>query len=141
MPGSKADNHNHFLGTGWSFPPTFSKMEGGVEMDADVEDIRKSLQILLSTRVGERLMQPKYGCNLDDLIFEPLNTTVKTYISGLVKQAILIYEPRIQLNDVTIGAENELAGRVDLNVDFTIRSTNSRYNLVYPFYREEAVNL
>ena len=95
-----------FLGSGWSFPPEFSRKRPGVVMVADETDIKQSLQILLSTALGERIMQPKYGCNLDDLLFEPLNTTVRTYIRGLVKQAILIYEPRISLNDVFIvGAE------------------------------------
>ncbi|MBI5550159.1 MAG: GPW/gp25 family protein [Desulfobacterales bacterium] len=127
-----------FLGKGWSFPPLFSLAQKGVVMVADEEDIRQSLQILLSTALGERVMQPKYGCNLNDLLFEPLNTTVRTYIRGLVKQAILIYEPRIQLNDVAIEMLDEPSGRVDLVVDYTVRTTNSRYNLVYPFYREEA---
>jgi hypothetical protein len=127
-----------FLGKGWSFPPLFSLHQKGVVMVADEEDIRQSLQILLSTALGERVMQPKYGCNLDDLLFEPLNTTVRTYIRGLVKQAILIHEPRIRLNDVAIEMLDEPSGRVDLVVDYTVRTTNSRYNLVYPFYREEA---
>jgi phage baseplate assembly protein W len=127
-----------FLGRGWSFPPLFSLAQKGVVMAADEEDIRQSLRILLSTALGERVMQPKYGCNLNDLLFEPLNTTVRTYIRGLVKQAILIYEPRIQLNDVSIEMLDEPSGRVDLVVDYTVRTTNSRYNLVYPFYREEA---
>ena len=127
-----------FMGTGWAFPPRFSRERQGVETVSDTDDIRESLQILLSTALGERVMQPKYGCNLDDLLFEPLNTTVRTYIRGLVKQAILIYEPRIQLNDVTIEMIDEPGGRVDLVVDYTVRSTNSRFNLVYPFYRQEA---
>lgn len=127
-----------FLGTGWSFPPRFSRERGSVAMTSDADDIRQSLQILLSTALGERVMQPKYGCNLDDLLFEPLNTTVRTYIRGLVKQAILIFEPRIQLNDVAIEMIDAPAGRVDLVVDYTVRATNSRFNLVYPFYRQEA---
>ena len=96
MAENKEPLQTSFLGTGWSFPPTFSKIKKGVEMTSDEEDIQSSLRILLSTAVGERIMQPKYGCNLDDLIFEPLNTTIKTYIRGLVKQAILIFEPRIR---------------------------------------------
>ena len=132
--------YTSFLGSGWSFPPTFSKIEKVVEMVSDEDDIKESLLILLTTAVGERIMQPKYGCNLDALIFEPLNTTLKTYIRALVKQTILLYEPRIRLNDVIIIMVDEPAGRVDLCVDFTVRTTNSRYNLVYPFYRNEAVN-
>lgn len=131
------DTDNPFLGTGWSFPPRFSKIRKGVEMVSGEEDIKESLRILLSTRLGERFLQPKYGCNLDELLFEPLNTTVKTYIRGLVRQAILIYEPRIELEDVVIEHLDEPAGKIELVVYYRVRATNSRYNLVFPFYQGE----
>lgn len=132
--------YTSFLGRGWSFPPTFSKPGKGVEMTSDEEDIDKSLRILLSTSVGERILQPKYGCNLDDLLFEPLNATLKTYVTGLIEQAILIFEPRIELNDVTLEADEEEA-RIDIIIEYIVRTTNSRYNLVYPFYRSEGSNI
>jgi uncharacterized protein len=128
--------YTSFLGRGWSFPPTFSKAAKGVEMTADEEDIRRSLEILLSTSPGERFLQPKYGCNLEALLFEPLTTTMKTYIRGMIRQALLIYEPRIELHNVSLIGEEEMAGRVDIIVEYTVRTTNSRYNLVYPFYRQ-----
>ena len=131
------DTNNPFLGTGWSFPPRFSKIRKGVEMRSGEEDIRESLRILLATRLGERFLQPKYGCNLDELLFEPLNTTVTTYIRGLVKQAILIYEPRIELEDVAIDLLDEPAGKIELVVSYRVRATNSRDNLVFPFYQGE----
>jgi len=132
------DTNNPFLGTGWSFPPRFSKIKKGVELVSGEEDIKESLRILLSTRLTERFLQPKYGCNLDELLFEPLNTTVKTYIRGLVKQAILHYEPRIELEDVVIETLDEPAGKIELAVYYRVRATNSRYNLVFPFYQGEA---
>ena len=134
----RSDTDNPFLGTGWSFPPRFSKIKKGVEMVSADDDIKESLQILLSTRLGERFLAPKYGCNLDELMFEPLNTTLKTYIRGLVRQAILIYEPRIELEDVVIETLDEPAGKIELAVHYRVRATNSRYNLVFPFYRGEA---
>ncbi len=107
-------------------------------MAADEEDIRQSLHILLSTRIGERIMQPKYGCNMEKLLFEPLNTTLQTYMEDLVRTAILYFEPRILLNSVTLDPQpNE--GMITVTVDFTIRGTNSRYNFVYPFYKEEGI--
>lgn len=127
-----------FLGTGWGFPPTFSKEKRGVGMISDEEDIQSSLKILLSTRVGERIMQPKYGCSLDHLLFEPLNTTMKTYIKGLIRMAILHFEPRIEVNAITLETAPDAEGRIDITISYTIRATNSRYNLVYPFYRYEA---
>jgi phage baseplate assembly protein W len=85
-------------------------------------------------------MQPKFGCNMDELLFEPLNVTLQTYIKDLVSTAIFYYEPRIQPDDVKLVAAEE-EGVVLLTIDYTIRSTNTRHNLVYPFYLNEGTNL
>ena len=136
---SKDDNltYTSFLGTGWSFPPSFSRVKKSLILTSDEEDIKKSLEILLSTTVGERIMQPKYGCNLNNLLFEPLTTSFITYIEGMVKRAILHFEPRIDLKKITVDSSSEFEGRIDINVDYIIRTTNSRHNYVYPFYKEE----
>lgn len=138
---NKVQRNTSYLGTGWGFPPTFSRITGSVEMTSDEMDIEQSLGILLSTSIGERILQPKYGCNLHDLLFEPLNTTMKTYIKGHIEQAILMFEPRILLNEIEIDYDNELEGKVDILLVYTIRTTNSRYNMVYPFYRSEGSNI
>ena len=91
---------NSFLGTGWSFPPTFDAAQWYCEMTSDEEDIQLSLANFLSTRKGESVMQPDYGCNLDEMVFEPMTTTFKTYISEMINTAILYYEARIDLNSV-----------------------------------------
>lgn len=127
-----------FLGTGWGFPPTFVKGKKGIIMSSDEQDIQESLHILLTTRVGERVMLPKYGCNMERLLFEPLNTSLQTYMEDLIKTAILYFEPRILLNKVTLDPR-PLEGLIEIEVDFTIRGTNSRYNFVYPFYQEEGI--
>jgi phage baseplate assembly protein W len=126
-----------FLGTGWGFPPQFSSTPGQVVMLSDEDDIRSSLEILLSTRPGERVMRPDYGCNLDELVFEPLTTTFKTYIKDLITTAILFYEPRIDVNKIELDDTGEVEGRILISIDYTVRSTNSRYNFVYPFYKNE----
>jgi hypothetical protein len=125
-----------FLGTGWSFPPEFSRATGSVSLVSDREDIEQSLQILLATRPGERIMQPDYGCNLDKLMFEPLDTTLITYVEDLVKKAILYHEPRINPESVKVAEDTDQPGLLNVKVEYTIRTTNSRYNFVYPFYRE-----
>ena len=104
-------------------------------------DIKSSLEILLSTRLGERIMLPDYGCNLDDLVFEALNLTIKTYVIELIKTAILYYEPRIDVNKIEIDPTNELEGILLINIDYTIRTTNSRRNMVYPYYKQEGNEL
>jgi hypothetical protein len=126
-----------FYGTGWAFPPTFDNAVGEVKMASDMEDIQQSLQILLSTRPGERIMQPTYGCNLEELLFEPLTTTLKTYMQQIIQTAILYHEPRIKLNKVDLSESNDLEGLVLIKIDYTVRSNNSRFNYVYPFYKKE----
>jgi phage baseplate assembly protein W len=130
-----------FLGTGWGFPPAFSNISGNVSMTSDVEDILCSLNILLSTAVGERLMQPTFGCNLEEVLFEPISTSLLSFLKGLISDAILYHEPRIRLNSVNISTDNYLEGKLPIEIDFTVATTNSRYNFVYPFYLNEGSSL
>ncbi|MEO8862518.1 MAG: GPW/gp25 family protein [Ginsengibacter sp.] len=132
---------NSFLGTGWSFPPAFNNVPSGVLMSSDEADIQLSLQILLSTRKGERVMLPDYGCNLDEMLFEPMTTTFKTYISEMVKTAIIYYEARITLNSLTVDDSRETEGIIALGIDYTVKTTNSRFNFVYPYYKIEGTEL
>lgn len=129
-----------FLGTGWNFPPTFRREFYGVEMISDEADIESSLHVLLSTVTGERVMQPRYGCDLTPFVFEPLNISTKTLIEKIVKDAVTINEPRIIADVVTITYTPE-EGLININIEYTIITTNTRYNYVYPFYLTEATNL
>ncbi len=104
------------------------------------EDIKSSLQILLATAIGERIMQPKFGCNMDDMIFESLDTTLKTEMKKKIEVAILYFEPRIDLNNIELITENENEGVVIIYVEYVIRATNTRSNLVFPFYKSESSN-
>src|ERR1043165_9052861 len=97
-----------FLGTGWSFPPAFDKHSASVKMISDEEDVNSSLEILLGTRLGERVMQPRYGCNLDEMVFEPMTTTFTTYIKELVTNAIVLNEPRVELQKVEENSSREV---------------------------------
>lgn len=126
-----------FLGTGWSFPPSFDKTARFVRMSSDEKDIRESLLVLLSTRPGERIMVPGYGCSLESLLFESINLTLTAQITDLIRTAILYYEPRIDLENVTLDETHILDGRIDIILNYRIRTTNSRQNMVYPFYRNE----
>ena len=130
-----------FLGTGWVFPPSFDKSLKSITMLKDEDDIQSSLHILLTTRIGERVMQPTYGCNLDELVFESLTSTFKSYIRDLVKTAILFHEPRIKLNNVELDDSRELEGIILIEVDYTIRATNTRFNYVFPYYKNEGTDI
>lgn len=135
------NENQSFLGRGWSFPPEFNKESRSVKMLEDEVDIKSSLKILLSTRLGERVMVPGYGCNLEELLFSPLNLTLKTYVIDLIKTAILYHEPRIDVKKIDIDPADELNGVLLINIDYIIRSTNSRMNMVFPFYKEEGNEL
>ena len=134
---NEKEYNKSFLGTGWDFPPRFRKSTGSVAMTSDQEDIEKSLEILLSTRLGERIMRPGYGCDLSHMIFEPLSASVKAYIKNLVENAILMHEPRIVLKKVELESDKDQLGLVNILVEYVISATNSRKNYVYPFYLEE----
>lgn len=129
-----------FLGNGWAFPPEFIQNKNSVKMIADEKDVRSSLEILFCTAVGERIMQPTYGCDLKKLLFEPLDTALKAYIEDMLKTAILYHEPRIRLDNVDLVTVPE-EGRIDIYLDYTIRTTNSRYNFVFPFYKNEGTDI
>jgi hypothetical protein len=136
------NSKNSFLGKGWAFPPTFDLATGAVEMVSDEEDIRQSLHILLSTTLGERVMQPGYGCNLNDYVFEGLSSTTIGYIKERVANSILYYEPRIVVERIEVtgaGSIDNLEGRFLIHLTYSIPGTNSRFNYVYDFYKNEAV--
>ncbi|MGE7778150.1 MULTISPECIES: GPW/gp25 family protein [Chitinophaga] len=128
---------NAFLGRGWSFPPSFSKQDKSVKMLDAEADIESCISIVLSTELGERVMQPSFGWKRDRWIFESLGTTTATAIQSEIETALIVYEPRIQLNKVVLQQDPAEAGKVIIIVDYTIRSTNARHNLVYPFYLTE----
>ncbi len=129
-----------FLGTGWSFPPTFRREWYGVEMVSDEENVRKSIQIILQTITGERVMLPTFGCNLQLYVFEPMNVPNIAMIEKIVKDALTIHEPRIIVGNLT-STPNQQEGLLEINIEYTIITTNTRYNYVFPFYMKEATNI
>jgi uncharacterized protein len=141
--GPQASGDRPFLGRGWSFPPTFDTAAGGVQMLEHEADIASSLHILLSTTPGERIMVPQYGCNLDELLFENLDTRMRTLMADRVESAILYHEPRIDLESVRVDEDPDdaLEGQVLIGVTYRVKSTNSRFNMVFPYYRSEGTDI
>ncbi|MTI89274.1 MAG: GPW/gp25 family protein [Balneolaceae bacterium] len=130
-----------FLGKGWKFPPTFNKSRDSVELVEEEEDIEESLRIILSTAPGERVMEPEFGCDIHHHVFDTMNFTRVNHFKVDVKKAILMYEPRIDLLKVDVYINEDVDGRLDIYLEYEIRSTNSRSNMVYPFYVNEGTNL
>ena len=125
------------IGSGWSFPPTFSRQNYTIKMVWDDQDIKESLWILFSTTLGERIMLPKYGSQLWQMIFQNITTTLITQLADIVRQAILYWEARINVDQVSVQPDATVNGLVLITVYYTIRKTNTRSNLVYPFYIQE----
>jgi phage baseplate assembly protein W len=130
-----------YLGRGWSFPPNFVRSPPGVTMLEEEEDVASSLAILLGTTPGERIMQPLYGCNLSELVFESLDTRMKTLMADKVESAILYYEPRVTLERVSLDDSLEVEGVVIIGVVYRVKTTNSRFNFVYPYYIREGTDI
>jgi phage baseplate assembly protein W len=130
-----------FLGRGWSFPPDFNRSFAGLKMLEQEADIASSLEVLLSTAQGERVMLPEYGCNMDELVFESLDTRMKTLMADKVESAILYHEPRVELESVELDDSRELDGVVLIEVIYRVKSTNSRFNFVFPFYKLEGTDI
>lgn len=130
-----------FLGTGWAFPPSFDLKSNTTDLVSGVEDINQSLGILLSTSLGERVMRPRFGCNLADYQFEPLNVGMIGFLKNLVEEALLLFEPRIIVEAVKVTPAESfdlIEGRFTIEVEYLISSTNNRFNYVYDFYLREA---
>ena len=129
-----ATDSNTFIGTGWSFPPTFTAGGAALATTTGTEDIENSLHILLSTALKERVMQPTYGCNLDFMLFQNMDEHFKTYLTHLVRSAIIYHETRIKTDNIQVQTDNAVEGRVLIIINYTIRSTNTKLNYVFPFY-------
>jgi len=130
-----------FLGTGWKFPIEFSLKTKTAVMLSGEEDIMNSLDVLFATKLGERVMQPEFGSELDEFVFENFTRSNITYLRAVISDAILFNEPRIIVTDIDIEQSILFPELIDIKVEYIVSATNNRYNYVYPFYLTEATNL
>lgn len=136
-----------FIGKGWSFPPHFSKYKymrddyyaGGIDMAADQQEIEESLAILFSTQLGERLFHNDFGCSLIDYQFAGNDNITLLRIKDMISRAVKKHEPRITLEQVDVNTDDIMKGKLLINLSYTIKATNSRYNMVYPYYFENSI--
>ncbi len=126
-----------FLGRGWAFPPAFDPRTRGALMVSQVDDVEESLRILFSTNPGERVMQPGYGCGLQRMVFEHLNESTLTELRSLIEKAVLFFEMRITLESIAFDTDEAMEGLLRIHLRYTIRTTNTRHNMVYPLYLDE----
>jgi phage baseplate assembly protein W len=130
MSDSKA-----FLGRGWAFPIGVDST-GAIAEAAHEADIEQSVRIILGTEPGERVMRPDFGAGLRGLVFEPINTTTMALVQFRVRNALILWEPRIDSVTVKVSAEPPI-GKLKIDIGYRIRTTNTFYNLVYPFFVQE----
>lgn len=129
-----------FIGRGWSFPPEFNRAKREVQMSVGAKDIQESLKILLSVKPEERLMHPGFGCDLSVLLFEPLDKALEKYVEDLIRNTILLHESRIETQTVNFDYNHKI-GVIYIDIQYIIKATNSRTNIVFPFYLKEGTNL
>jgi len=127
-----------FLGTGWTFPPTFDRQSRSVVMSSDIANIKQCLWVLFSTSLGERIMLATYGSGLRPKVFDALTETLANDFRAIIAKAILDWEPRIDVLRIDVQQTNPLDGELAILLDFIVRRTNARSNMVYPFYLNEA---
>jgi phage baseplate assembly protein W len=132
-------NSSDFIGRGFMFPLRVDQ-SGSIAMTSGADDLSSSMRMVLATAPGERLMRPRFGCAIWDLLFEPINANTMGLMAVAVRDALGQWEPRINVLDVVIVPDATNDGRVHIEIDYEVKATNDRRNLVYPFYvipREE----
>jgi len=137
MSAKAFDPARAFLGVGWSFPVMFDASLQDVARAEYEEDIRQAIRIILETSPGERVMRPDFGSGLHELVFEPVSHTTFALVKQRVEQALVLWEPRIDVREVKVVASGAARNRLDIDIVYQVRATNTFYNLVFPFYLQE----
>jgi Bacteriophage baseplate protein W len=126
-----------FLGKGWKFPVKVDG-SGRIVLSEFEEDIREAVRIILLTAKGERVMRPEFGTGLHNFVFETMSVTNIGTIQAAIQNALIEWEPRIELLSVSVEADQGEVGKLLINIDYEVRATNTQFNLVFPFYLSQA---
>lgn len=124
---------NKIIGSGFAFPMQIDAL-GGAELTSDDENIRQSMMCIIGTAPGERMMRPTFGCAIHDILFEPNTAVTAAKIEYEVKRSLTEFEPRIGDVEVSAKPDDSEQSRMNVTISYTIRKTNTKANLVYPFY-------
>ncbi len=126
-----------FLGVGWRFPLQ-PNAKGGFSWSRGEGKVEESIWLILSTAKGERVMEPEFGCGIHELVFAPNTPATRNLLAFEVQRALAAYEPRIIVDQVRVETLAAEGNQLLINIDYRLRTTNARHNLVYPFYLLEA---
>jgi len=128
-----------FKGTGWKFPIQVDPTTGAIMTSSGDDDIKESIGIILGTKKGERVMRNDFGSDVFQYVFSDMSTTNKHLLEEEIKEALMLWEPRITDVEVDIEEDDEYQNKYLVNIAYTVRSTNNLFNIVYPFYIYEGV--
>jgi phage baseplate assembly protein W len=126
-----------WLGRGWAYPVIIDPATGGIAAAEYEADVRQSILIIIGTAQGERVMRPDFGCGIHDLVFEAIDSMLLTRIQTTVTDAMVEYEPRIEVLSVNVDPTQAADGLLIIEFQYRVRLTNQKDNLVYPFYFRE----
>jgi len=127
-----------FLGRGWAFP-IVADAAGRIAYAAGEDAIESAIEIILGTSPGERVMRPEFGCGIWELVMEPNTAQLHGRLQARVRDALVRWEPRIDVLEIRIESPPEKKNVLLIRIDYRIRANNAAYNLVYPFFLQEGV--
>lgn len=136
-----ANRKKEFLGSGWSFPVTFSVGNHQLITTKYEHNIENAIDVIMQTNFGERPTEPEFGSGLQQFFFQEMNETLKGEIKDVVTNSLLINEPRISVINVIVDYADITNGLVEISIEYEYNQTNTRHNYVYPFYLKEGTNL
>lgn len=125
-----------FLGIGWKYPVGV-EADGSISSSSYEENIRESILLILETAKGERLMRPEFGCSIHDYAYSTMDTLTRRMIENAIYEALVAWEPRIEVDEIKTLTEKSLEGKLLISIDYKVRRSNTQVNLVYPFYLKE----
>lgn len=132
MPPASDDKPQNYIGSGIGFPID-TNVQGSLQLSSSTVNLEESIRIILSTKLGERVYRPDFGSRLAEMVFEPMNVQTLLLIRLYVREAIAMWEPRIDLIDV-ITEPDPAQGRVDINIMYQPKDSYDSRSMVYPFF-------
>ncbi|HWA72766.1 MAG TPA: GPW/gp25 family protein [Polyangiaceae bacterium] len=127
-----------FIGKGWAFPPRISA-RGGIAWSEGPPRIQDAIWIICNTSLGERVMRPNFGGSARDFVFSPNSELHRTSLEDAIRQALLRWEPRIELDGVSVDPDPNEDSAVVVKIDYRLRETNELFNMVFPLYVQEGI--
>lgn len=128
-----------FLGTGWKFPVSVDPITGRIKTSQYEEDIKEAIYIIITTRKGERAMEPEFGCRLSQYVFETMDYSALARMEHEITEALSIWEPRITKVEVMVEPDPLESGKINISINYQVRSTNNPFNLVFPYFMNEGI--